>query len=90
MTLASWTGVEAGVKRQLVTAVGHQEKLGVVLTALDGRIANLQAALASAVKAAESLPSQKTRHSWRNQRPQHLPSRPHHCLPGKLLRAPPH
>lgn len=57
MTLASWTGVEAGVKRQLVTAVGHQEKLGEILAALDSRIANLQAALASASKAAESLPS---------------------------------
>jgi hypothetical protein len=56
MTLASWTGIEAGVRRQLAAAAELQEKLGSVLSALDGRIVDLQAAVESAVKAAEAIP----------------------------------
>jgi len=56
MTLASWTGIEAGIRRQLESAAELQEKLGGVLASLDGRIADLQAAVESAVKAAEAIP----------------------------------
>jgi len=57
MTLASWTGIEAGVRRQLTAATDLQEKLGGVLFSLAGRIADLQAAVESAVKAAEAIPA---------------------------------
>jgi hypothetical protein len=57
MTLASWTGIEAGVRRQLTAATDLQEKLGGVLFSLAGRIADLQAALESAVKAIEAIPA---------------------------------
>jgi hypothetical protein len=54
--LTSWTEIEAGVRRQLAAATELQEKLGGVLSALDGRIADLQAAVGSAVKAAQTIP----------------------------------
>ena len=57
MTLASWTGIEAGVRRQLGAAAELQEKLAGVLSALDGRIAALQAAVQSAEKITESIPA---------------------------------
>jgi hypothetical protein len=57
MTLASWTGIEAGVRRQLTAATDLQEKLGGVLFSLAGRIADLQAAVESAGKAAEAIPA---------------------------------
>jgi hypothetical protein len=56
MTLASWTGIEAGVRRQLASATELQEKLGGVLFSLAGRIADLQTALELAMKAAEAIP----------------------------------
>jgi hypothetical protein len=54
--LTSWTEIEAGVRRQLAAATELQEKLGGVLSALDGRIGDLQAAVGSAVKAAQTIP----------------------------------
>jgi hypothetical protein len=57
MTLASWTGIEAGVRRQLEAAAELQGKLAEVLSALDGKMAGLQAAVESAAKAAEAVPS---------------------------------
>ena len=57
MTLASWTGIEAGVRRQLAAAAEMQGRLAEVLSGFDGKIAGLQAAVESAAKAAEAFPS---------------------------------
>ena len=43
MTLATWTGIEAGIRRQLTAAAELQGKLADTLSALDGRIAVIQA-----------------------------------------------
>lgn len=57
MTLASWTAIEAGMKRQLSTAIDLQGKLATVLSALNTRIADLRFAAEAAAKAADAVPS---------------------------------
>jgi len=55
-TLNHWTEIQAGVSRQLEEATDVQQKLGSVLSALDGKIADLQSVVDAAAKAAQVIP----------------------------------